>query len=65
MKHRTRQKAFSGQALEEVEVVRPSYQPSKAELEKDARVEATFEQAVQALTQPVRIRYIERPKRKN
>ncbi len=36
----------------EVEVVHPSYQPSRAELEKDMRVEATFGEAVQALTQP-------------
>ena len=46
----------------EVEVVRPTYQPSRAELEEDMRVEATFEEAVQALAQPVRIRYINRPK---
>ena len=44
-----------------VEVVHPSYQPSKAELEEDMRIDATFEEAVQALTRPVRIRYIPRP----
>ena len=46
----------------EVEVVHPSYQPSRAELEEDMRVDATFEEAIQALAQPVRIRYIKRPK---
>ena len=48
----------------EVEIVRPDYQPSKAELEANTRVDATFEEAVQALLQPVRIRYIKRPKRR-
>ena len=45
----------------EVEVVRPDYQPSAAELEEDVRVDASFDEAVDALTQPVRIRYVERP----
>ena len=45
-----------------VQVTHPSYQPSKAELEADLRVNATFEEAVEALAQPVRIRYIGRPK---
>lgn len=45
----------------EVHIVCPSYQPSKAELEEDVRVNATFEEAVQALTLPVRIRYVPRP----
>ena len=51
-------------APREVEVVHPSYQPSKAELEADTRVDATFEEAVQALVRPVRIRYVPRPKRR-
>ena len=46
-----------------VELAKPSYQPSKAELEEDMRVEATFEEAVEALAQPVAVRYISRPKR--
>ncbi len=46
----------------EVEVVHPSYQPSKAELEADMRVDASFEEGVDALTQPVNTRYIARPK---
>ena len=48
----------------EVEIVRPDYQPSKAELDADTRVDATFEEAIHALVSPVRIRYIPRPKRK-
>ena len=48
--------------LRDVEIVRPVYQPSKAELEEDMRVDATFDEAVDALTRPVRVRYIDRPK---
>ena len=47
-----------------VDVVAPMYQPSKAELEEDMRVRATFEEAVEALTRPMEIRYIPRPKRR-
>ena len=50
------------QPKREVEVVRSDYQPSKSELNEDVRVDATFEEAVDALTKPVSIRYIERPK---
>ena len=45
-----------------VELVHPSYQPSKTELEEDLRVDATFEEAVQALAQPVKVRYVKYPK---
>ena len=41
-----------------LELAHPSYQPSKAELEEDLRVDATFEEVVQALTQPVNVRYV-------
>ena len=44
-----------------LELVHPSYQPSKAELEEDLRVDATFEEAVQALVRPVKIRYVKYP----
>ncbi|MYH35691.1 MAG: hypothetical protein F4027_04510 [Rhodospirillaceae bacterium] len=47
-----------------VEIVKSDYQPSKAELNEDMRVSATFDQAVSALTRPVNIRYVERPKRR-
>ena len=46
----------------QVEIVKPAYQPSKAELEEDVRVNATFEEAVAALTRPVAVNYIPRPK---
>ena len=45
-----------------VEIARSDYQPSKAELNEDVRVNATFEEAVDAITKPVSIRYVERPK---
>ena len=47
-----------------VEVPHPSYQPSKAELEEDMRVDATFEEAVAALARPAVVNYIPRPKRR-
>lgn len=55
MKHR--------KPIRTVNVVHPSYQPSKAELEADTRVDATFEEAIQALVRPVRMRYVRRPRR--
>ena len=48
----------------EVEIVRPDYQPSKAELDTDMRVEASFDEAIEALCQPVQIKYIDEPRRK-
>ncbi len=45
-----------------VEVVRSSYQPSKAELEEDLRFEGTFEEAARALVQPVNIRHVVKPR---
>lgn len=45
----------------EVAIAHPSYQPTKAGLEADMRVEASFEEAVDALTRPVRVRYVEKP----
>ena len=46
-----------------LEVMHPSYQPSKAELEEDLRVDATFEDAIQALVRPVKVCYVKYPKR--
>ena len=46
-----------------VEIAHSTYQPSKAKLEADLRVEATFDEAVEALTKPVDIRCVTRPKR--
>ncbi|MDE0711419.1 MAG: hypothetical protein OXH60_04700 [Rhodospirillales bacterium] len=46
---------------EEVKIVRPDYQPSRAELNEDMRVDASFDEAVDALAKPVRIRYVKEP----
>ena len=43
-------------------IVRNTYQPSKAELEADRRVDATFDEAVRALAEPVEIRRTIRPR---
>ena len=48
----------------QVDIVKPTYQPSKAELNEDVRVNATFEEAVDALTRPVEINYVPRPPRR-
>ena len=47
-----------------VELMHPSYQPSKAELEEDLRVEESFDEAVQALVRPVKVRYVKYPQRR-
>ena len=47
----------------EVEMVESSYQPTKAQLEGDARVDVGFDEAVDALAQNVTIQTIERPKK--
>ena len=48
----------------EIELVHPSYQPSRAQLWKDLRMESTwdhFGRAAKALVRPVKVRYIKRP----
>ena len=47
-----------------VEIVRPDYQPSKAELEEDLSIDASFEKLTQAVVQPVTIRTSARPKKR-
>ena len=49
------------QKKRKVKIVDSSYQPSKAELNEDVRVLASFTEAVDALVKPVEIEYIERP----
>ena len=49
------------QKKRKVKVVNSSYQPSKAELNEDMRVQATFEEAIDDLVKPVEIEYVERP----
>ena len=47
----------------EVDIVHPSYQPNRNELRDDLRVDATFDEAVKALVQPVKVRYAKSPKK--
>ena len=51
-------------APREVELLHPSYQPNKAELEEDLRVDATFEEAVRALARPAKVNYVKYRKRR-
>ncbi len=46
-----------------VEIVRSDYQPSKAELEEDMSIDASFEELMQSVAEPVEIKYIPRPKK--
>ena len=48
----------------EVELAHSSYQPPRAELREDHRVDATFEEIVEACLRPVKIRYVMPRKRK-
>ena len=41
---------------------KPCSGPSVAALEEDMRLDATFEEAAQALTKPVRVKYTDRLK---
>lgn len=36
----------------------PKYQPTKAELEEDLRVDTTFEELADVVVKPVRIQYV-------
>lgn len=48
----------------QIELPHHTYQPSRAELSEDHRVDATFEEVVAAVLQPVKIRYVTPRKRK-
>ncbi len=41
----------------EVTLTDPSYQPTRAELREDLRLDATFEELTTAVVRPVKIRY--------
>ena len=41
----------------EIEIVHPSYQPTRAELREDLRLDTTFEELTAAVVRPVKIRY--------
>ena len=47
-----------------VEIVRYDYQPSKAELVEDMSIDASFEDLMRAVMEPVTIKYIPRPKKR-
>ena len=45
-----------------VELVKSSYQPTKAEKEEEFRVEASMEEIADAVLSPVDIRWIDKPR---
>ena len=47
-----------------VRLVHHSYQPSKAELERDHRVAATFEEIAKAVTRTLKVEFYKLPKRR-
>ena len=47
-----------GSETGEVELAHHCYQPSRAELREDHRVDATFDEIVEACLRPVKIRYV-------
>ena len=48
----------------DIELPHHSYQPSRAELREDHKVDATFEEVVEAVLRPVKIHYVKPQKRK-
>lgn len=52
----------------EIEVLHPSYQPSRAELRDDLRTGSSlddFERAAKVLVRPVRVSYVSTPERRS
>ena len=47
-----------------VELVKSSYQPTKAEIEEEFTVSATLEELTKALVQPVKVRRIDQPRKR-
>ena len=45
-----------------VDIVDPSYQPSREQLREDLRVDATFEELGKAVVHPVKVRHVKPPK---
>ena len=50
-------------APREIELPHHTYQPSKAELEEDLRVDATFDELAAVVARPVKIRYVKPPRK--
>ncbi len=48
-----------------VDIVHPSYQPSRKQLREDLRVDATFKKLVKAVVQPVKVRHVKPTKPKH
>ena len=48
----------------EIRLPHHTYQPSRAELREDHKVDATFEEVVEAVLRPVKIRYVKPEKLK-
>ena len=48
----------------EVRLIHPNYQPNKAELAEDLRVNAMFEELAAAVLRPVRVRYVKPQRRR-
>ena len=46
-----------------IKIISPKYQPSRAELREDLRVDATPEEATRALMRTREVQYIEKPSR--
>ena len=45
-----------------IELVKSTYQPTKAEVNEPICTDASFEEAVKATLQPVKIRWIDKPR---
>ena len=45
-----------------VELVKSNYQPTRAEKEEEFCIDATLEKLTKAMVQPVKVRWIERPR---
>ena len=46
-----------------VTLVDSGYEPTKAELEEEFEIDATFDELVRAVAEPVEIEYVKKPKR--
>ncbi len=47
-----------------VELVKHTYQPTKAELEEEFPVDVSFEELTKAMVQPIKVRWIDRPRKR-
>ena len=66
MKDARKPKPVIRQELRRVELVRPTYQPSKAELEEPITLpQMSLEEAARRLMEPVEIHHIDEPERES